>query len=93
MAENALEMMWEETGLPESTESKAEVMTVKCSAAVKDFEYINTKAEAGVANAKALRLVPRPLPHCLRPLPAPADPTSLQTSAPSTWVPTPRRRW
>ena len=46
-------MMWEETGLPESTESKAEVMTVKCSAAVKDFEYTNTKAEAGVANAKA----------------------------------------
>ena len=46
-------MVWEETGLPESTESKAEVMTVKCSAAVKDFEYINTKAEAGVANTKA----------------------------------------
>ena len=53
VAENALEMMWEETGLRESTESKAEVMTVKCSAAVKDLEYTNTKAEAGVANAKA----------------------------------------
>ena len=45
VAENALEMMWEETGLRESTESKAEVMTVKCSAAVKDFEHTNAKAD------------------------------------------------
>ena len=44
VAENALEMVWEETGLRESTESKAEVMTVKCSAAVKDFEHTNAKA-------------------------------------------------